>query len=54
MRIDGSGMLDAEPDAQPITEVGQTFDMHMDRTPLGDIAGRMESVAELERLVTGG
>jgi uncharacterized protein YndB with AHSA1/START domain len=39
VRIDGSGMLDAAPDAQPITEVGQTFDMHMDRTPLGDIPG---------------
>ncbi|CAB4545408.1 MAG: SRPBCC family protein [Actinomycetes bacterium] len=39
VRIDGSGMLDAAPDAQPITEVGQTFDVHMDRTPLGDIPG---------------
>ncbi len=37
VRIDGSGMLDLAPDARPITEVGQTFDMHMDRTPLGDI-----------------
>ena len=39
VRIDGSGMLDAAADAQVITEVGQTFDMHMDRTPLGDIPG---------------
>lgn len=39
VRIDGSGMLDAAPDARPITEVGQTFDMEMDRTPLGDIPG---------------
>lgn len=37
--IDGSGMLDAAPDAQPLTEVGQTFDMAMDRTPIGDIPG---------------
>ena len=35
VRIDGSGMLDLAPDARPITEVGQTFDMHMDRTPRG-------------------
>ncbi len=37
--IDGSGMLDAAPDARPLTEVGQTFDMEMDRTPIGDIPG---------------
>jgi uncharacterized protein YndB with AHSA1/START domain len=35
--IDGSGMLDAAPDDQPLTKVGQTFDMDMDREPLGDI-----------------
>ena len=35
--IDGSGMLQAAPDARPLTEVGQTFDMDMDRRPLGDI-----------------
>lgn len=39
VRIDGSGMLEAAPDATPIADVGQTFDMHMDRTPLGDIPG---------------
>lgn len=39
VRIDGSAMLEATPDAGPLTEVGQTFDMHMDRTPLGDIPG---------------
>lgn len=39
VRIDGSGMLTAAPDARPLTEVGQTFDMHMDRRPLGDIPG---------------
>jgi hypothetical protein len=37
VEIDGSGMLEAAPDAQPLTAVGQTFDMDMDRTPLGDI-----------------
>src|SRR5262249_61999205 len=35
--IAGSGMLRAAPDARPLTEVGQTFDMDMDRRPLGDI-----------------
>jgi Polyketide cyclase / dehydrase and lipid transport len=35
--IDGSGMLQVAPDARPLTEVGQTFDMDMDRRPLGDI-----------------
>ena len=37
--IDGSGMLDAAPDAKPVTAVGDTFDMAMDRTPLNDIPG---------------
>ena len=37
--IDGSGMLDAAPDARPLTEVGETFVIDMDRTPLGDIPG---------------
>ena len=35
--IDGSGMLDAAPDDRPLTTVGETFDMDMDREPLGDI-----------------
>jgi uncharacterized protein YndB with AHSA1/START domain len=35
--IDGSGMLDAAPHDQPLSRVGQTFDMDMDREPLGDI-----------------
>ena len=39
VRIDGSGMLEVAPDAQPLMTVGQTFDMHMDRTPLNDIPG---------------
>jgi hypothetical protein len=37
VEIDGSGMLEATPDARPLTEVGETFDMDMDREPLGDI-----------------
>lgn len=39
VRIDGSGMLDAAPDARPLTAPGDVFDMEMDRTPLGDIPG---------------
>lgn len=37
VQIDGSGMLLASPDSAPVTAVGDTFVMHMDREPLGDI-----------------
>ena len=37
--IDGSGMVVASIDATTITGVGDTFDMDMDRTPIGDIPG---------------
>ena len=37
VQIDGSGMLEAAPDDSPLTAVGETFDMDMDRAPLGDI-----------------
>lgn len=39
VRIDSSGMLVAAADATPITAAGETFDMDMDRTPLGDLPG---------------
>ena len=39
VRIDGSGMLDAAPDAKPLLAIGDVFDMEMDRTPLNDIPG---------------
>ena len=39
VRIDGSGMLEAAPDAKTPTAVGDTFDMDMDRAPLNDIPG---------------
>ena len=42
VEIDGSGMLQAPIDPRPITEVGQTFDMEMDRRPLGDIPDMAE------------
>ena len=35
--IDGSGMLLASPDSVPVTAVGDSFVMNMDREPLGDI-----------------
>jgi hypothetical protein len=37
VRIDGSGMLQAAADARPLVAVGETFEMDMDREPLGDI-----------------
>jgi len=37
VEIDGSEMLEAAPDDRPLTSVGETFDMDMDRAPLGDI-----------------
>jgi hypothetical protein len=37
VEIDGSGMLEAALDVRPLTTVGETFDMDMDRTPLADI-----------------
>ena len=35
--IDGSGMLVATDDADTPRAVGDTFEMHMDREPLGDL-----------------
>ena len=40
--IDGSGMLVAAPGDRALTEVGETFDMDMDREPLGDIPNLKE------------
>jgi hypothetical protein len=37
VQIDGSGMLVASPESKPVTAVGDTFLMHMDREPLGDV-----------------
>lgn len=35
--IDGSGMLVAAADPERVRAVGDTFEMHMDREPLGDL-----------------
>jgi hypothetical protein len=40
--IDGSGMLVAAPDDRQLIKVGETFDMDMDREPLGDIPNLKE------------
>src|ERR1700722_15120883 len=37
--VAGSAMLERAPDARPLTAVGQTFDMDMDRAPLNDVPG---------------
>lgn len=37
IEIDGTGMLQATSDARPLTAIGQTFDIQMDRRPLGDV-----------------
>jgi len=37
VKIDGSGMLVAAPDPAPMTGVGDSFIMNMDREALGDI-----------------
>ncbi len=37
VEIDGSGMLEAAPDARLMTSVGDTFVINMDREPLGDL-----------------
>jgi len=37
VRIDGSRMLLAAPDAEPLQGVGDTFEIEMDREPLGDL-----------------
>jgi hypothetical protein len=37
VEIDGSGMLVVSPNSKRLEAVGDTFDMDMDREPLGDI-----------------
>ena len=50
--IDGSGMLVAASDDRPLRVVGDTFTMHMDREPLGDIPemGRYEVLNTVTRI----
>jgi hypothetical protein len=51
VEIDGSGMLQAAPDAKPLQEVGDEFGMKMDREPLGDIPlGKYEVTNRVTRI----
>jgi hypothetical protein len=48
--IDGSGMLMAAPDAQPLRAVGDSFLMNMDREPLGDLPlGKYQTVNKVTK-----
>jgi hypothetical protein len=50
--IDGSGMLVAAPDARPLTRVGDSFEMNMDREPLGDVPlGKYQVVNAVTRFI---
>jgi uncharacterized protein YndB with AHSA1/START domain len=52
VEIDGSGMLEAAPDARRITAAGQTFAMDMDREPLGDVPlGKYQVTNRVTRFV---
>jgi hypothetical protein len=51
VEIDGSGMLMSAPDAKPVTAVGDTFAMLMDREPLGDVPlGKYEVTNTVTRI----
>jgi hypothetical protein len=52
VEIDGSGMLQAAPDARVLTAVGDTFVMDMDREPLGDVPmGKYQVLNTVTQLV---
>ena len=52
VRIDGSGMLEAAPDSRRATAVGDTFEMAMDREPLGDLPmGKYQVLNTVTRIV---
>ena len=51
VEIDGSGMLLAAPGAQRLQAPGDTFEMEMDREPLGDVdMGKYSSVNTVTRI----
>ncbi|WP_041938960.1 MULTISPECIES: polyketide cyclase [Frankia] len=50
VRIDGSGMLVAPVDAKRLERVGDSFEMDMDREPLGDVPlGRYKVINTVTR-----
>jgi uncharacterized protein YndB with AHSA1/START domain len=52
VKIDGSGMLQAAPGAQRLRAPGDTFEMDMDREPLGDVPmGKYKSLNTVTRIV---
>src|SRR5262245_9074204 len=54
VEVDGSGMLVAAPDAQPLRQIGDTFAMDMDREPLGDIPlGKYKVLNTVTKIVPG-
>jgi hypothetical protein len=51
VEIDGSGMLQAAPDARRLEAPGDTFELDMDREPLGDVdMGKYVSVNTVTRI----
>ncbi len=52
VRIDGSGMMQQAPEAQPLSAVGDSFVVDMDREPLGDIPmGKYQVRCNVTRIV---
>jgi hypothetical protein len=52
VEIDGSGMLEAAPDAKPLEAAGDAFEIAMDREPLGDIPmGKYKVLNTVTRIV---
>jgi hypothetical protein len=52
VEVDGSGMLEAAPGAKRVEAVGDTFEMDMDREPLGDVdMGKYKSLNTVTRIV---
>jgi len=52
VEIDGSGMLVAAPDSYRLERVGDTFEMDMDREPLGDVPmGRYTVLNTVTRII---
>lgn len=52
VEIDGSGMLQAAPEARRLEAVGQVFEMDMDATPLGNATiGKYQVVNTVTKIV---
>ena len=52
VEIDGSGMLQAAPGAKRLEAPGDTFEMDMDREPLGDVPmGKYKALNTVTRII---